>query len=183
MAASTTGQTAKQPWTMQESKTRPLSRNRLKSYFTSLHHSGGYNDFEDAADSKPASQLLDETAQFEPDILGLCGVMKSRLLKYPDKPLTVQHYGPLLRILEHCHNLTNILAEANEKRALNRQETTSLPAKAQQAEEETDTHCPTCSCSSHCTSFKVPAHSVQSPRSKVQYPVITTLHGGLTIHC
>ena len=180
MASGTTGQVAKQPWTTQESKTRPLSRNRLKSYFTGLQHSGAYSSLEDAADPKSASQMLDETAQLEPDILELCGVMKSRLLTYPDKPLTVQHYGPLLRILEHCQDLTNILAEADKKRAFNVQETTSLPTVPQ--ERPSRSHCPTCSCSSHYTSLKVPALSVQSSSCKVRDPITTMLHKGLTIH-
>ena len=132
-----------------ETKKPDNPKNRLRSYFSHVHSSSSdISPSENSLRPPSVSVKTEADASIELGIDAILHRMKVRLVKYPDRPLSIQHNSSLLRLLEYSQTLSDQNKELKKMLVVTQQQAyrheqtgDPLPLEA-----STSRHCPGCLC-------------------------------------
>ena len=149
----------KQLFTKSEPKARLSSKNRSKSCLSPTNYESGDAGQQGVAERTSDAIVLHENDKCEPNMFLLCIAVRSRLMRYPDRLLSTQYHGTLLRILEHCQDLEG-KCQATVRDKADNESRESTPSIVQLDESNRklsfQRYCPTCSCPKVTSGLIVP---------------------------
>ena len=162
MANQTTENSAKSVLSKPQSKTKPLPKNRLRSYLSHANLSSHQtNDTTSFTELEPSESL--QTASFEPNLDAMCARVRLRLLKYPDTPFSRQYTSTMLRIIEHCSKLASEHSKQEDALRTGRS-TPKQPFSSFQ--NDGVRHCQSCCCSE--ADLSAPHTKIQAADHQIQ---------------